>query len=65
MELQKETGGELARYTTREILEIEHAMAVRADRMSRHSFTQVGSHASHNGSGHGVDRHHVDRALRL
>jgi Ti-type conjugative transfer relaxase TraA len=65
VELRKETGGELARYTTREMLEIEHAMAVRADRMSRHSFTQVGSHASRNGSGHGVDRHHVDRALRL
>ncbi|MGC4411278.1 Ti-type conjugative transfer relaxase TraA, partial [Rhizobium sp. ST-5] len=65
VELRKETSGELARYTTREMLEIEHAMAVRADRMSRHSFTQVGSHASHNGSGHGVDRHHVDRALRL
>jgi Ti-type conjugative transfer relaxase TraA len=65
LELRKETGGELARYTTREMLEIEHAMAARADRMSRHSFTQVGSHASHDGSGHGVDRHHVDRALRL
>ncbi|AOG08728.1 Ti-type conjugative transfer relaxase TraA [Agrobacterium sp. RAC06] len=65
VELRKETGGELARYTTREMLEIEHAMALRADRMSRHSFTQVGSHASHDGSGHGVDRHHVDRALRL
>lgn len=65
VELRKETAGELARYTTREMLEIEHAMAVRADRMSRHSFTQVGSHASHDGSGHGVDRHHVDRALRL
>lgn len=65
VELQKETAGELARYTMREMLEIEHAMAVRADRMSRHSFKRVGSHASHNGSGHGVDRHHVDRALRL
>lgn len=65
VELRKETGGELARYTTREMLEIEHAMALRADRMSRHSFTQVGSHASHDGRGHGVDRHHVDRALRL
>ncbi|AOG08616.1 MULTISPECIES: Ti-type conjugative transfer relaxase TraA [unclassified Agrobacterium] len=65
VELRKETGGELARYTTREMLEIEHAMAVRADRMSRHSPSQAGSHASRNGSGHGVDRHHVDRALRL
>lgn len=52
VELQKETSGELARYTTREMLEIEHAMAASADRMSRHS-------------GHGVDRHHIDQALRL
>ncbi|MGE8104497.1 Ti-type conjugative transfer relaxase TraA [Allorhizobium sp. NPDC080224] len=65
VELRKETAGELARYTTREMLEIEHAMALRADRMSRHPPSQVGSHASRNGSGHGVDRHHVDRALRL
>lgn len=65
VELRNDTGGELARYTTREMLEIEHAMAVRADRMSRHSPSQAGSHASRNGSGHGVDRHHVDRALRL
>lgn len=65
VELRKETAGELARYTTREMLEIEHAMAVRADRMSRHSSSQSGSHASHDGSGHGVDRHHVDQALRL
>ncbi|MCZ8158888.1 MAG: Ti-type conjugative transfer relaxase TraA [Rhizobiaceae bacterium] len=65
VELRKETGGELARYTTREMLEIEHAMAASADRMSRHSSSQSGSHASHDGSGHGVDRHHVDRALRL
>jgi Ti-type conjugative transfer relaxase TraA len=65
VELRKETGGELARYTTREMLEIEHAMAASADRMSRHSSSQSGSHASHDGSGHGVDRHHVDHALRL
>lgn len=65
VELRKETGGELARYTTREMLEIEHAMAASADRMSRHSSSQSGSHASHDGSGHGVDRNHVDRALRL
>ncbi|MEC9463462.1 MAG: Ti-type conjugative transfer relaxase TraA, partial [Pseudomonadota bacterium] len=65
VELRKETAGELARYTTREMLEIEHAMALRADRMSRHSPSQAGSHASRNGSGHGVDRHHVDQALRL
>lgn len=65
VELRKERAGELTRYTTREMLEIEHAMAVRADRMSRHSSSQSGSHASHDGSGHGVDRHHVDQALRL
>lgn len=52
VELQKETSAELARYTTREMLEIEHAMAASADRMSQHS-------------GHGVNRHHVDQALRL
>jgi Ti-type conjugative transfer relaxase TraA len=52
VELQKQTSGELARYTTREMLEIEHAMAASAERMSQHS-------------GHGVNRHHVDQALRL
>jgi len=52
VELRKETAGELARYTTREMLEIEHAMAASAERMSQHS-------------GHGVNRHHVDQALRL
>lgn len=52
VELRKETSGELARYTTREMLEIEHAMAASAERMSQHS-------------GHGVNRHHVDQALRL
>jgi Ti-type conjugative transfer relaxase TraA len=65
VELRKETAGELARYTTREMLEIEHALAARADRMSGHSLGKFGSHASHHGSGHGVDRHHVDRALSL
>lgn len=52
VELRKETTSELARYTTREMLEIEHAMAASADRMGQHS-------------GHGVNRHHVDQALRL
>lgn len=52
VELQKEASGELARYTTREMLEIEHSMAASADRMSRRS-------------GHGVDGHHIDQALRL
>lgn len=65
VELRKETGGELARYTTLEMLKIKHAMAARADLMSRHSYSQSGSHASRNGSGHGVDRHHVDQELRL
>ncbi len=60
VELQKETAGELARYTTREMLEIEHAMAASAGRMSRHS----ARHSSHHGS-HGVDRQHVDQALNL
>lgn len=60
VELRTETAGELARYTTREMLEIEHAMAASADRMSRHS----GQHSSRNG-GHGVDRRHVDQALVL
>lgn len=35
VELQKETSVQLARSTMREMLEIEHAMALRADRMSR------------------------------
>jgi Ti-type conjugative transfer relaxase TraA len=43
---------ELARYSTREMVEIEHAMAVGAERMA---------HAR----SHGVDRHHVDLALRV
>ncbi|KJF70995.1 conjugal transfer protein TraA (plasmid) [Agrobacterium arsenijevicii] len=46
-----ETGEiELARYSTREMVEIEHAMVASADRMGR-------------ASDHGVNRHHVDRAI--
>ncbi|WP_206531661.1 Ti-type conjugative transfer relaxase TraA [Affinirhizobium pseudoryzae] len=44
--------GELARYSTREMLELERAMADGAHRMA---------HAR----SHGVDRHHVDQAMRL
>ncbi len=44
--------GELARYSTREMLELERAMADGARRMA---------HAR----SHGVDRHHVDQAMRL
>jgi Ti-type conjugative transfer relaxase TraA len=50
VELQPERNGELARHSTREMLEIEHAMAASADRMSQ----------SHR---HGVHRHHIDQAL--
>jgi Ti-type conjugative transfer relaxase TraA len=50
VELQPERNGELARYSTREMLEIEHAMAASADRMSQ-------------SRQHGVHRHHVDQAL--
>ena len=47
----RETGEvELARYSTREMVDIEHAMADRAE---------VLKHAR----SHGVDRHHVDRAI--
>lgn len=52
VELQREQNGELARYSTREMLEIEHAMAASAERMAQ-------------SSSHGVNRHHVDRALSL
>ncbi len=44
--------GELARYSTREMLELERAMADGARRLA---------HAR----SHGVDRHHVDQAMRL
>ncbi len=50
VELRPEQNGELARYSTREMLEIEHAMAASAERMGQ-------------SSSHGVHRHHVDRAL--
>lgn len=43
---------ELARYSTREMVEVEYAIAVGAERMA---------HAR----SHGVDRHHVDLALRV
>ncbi|OEC96893.1 Ti-type conjugative transfer relaxase TraA [Rhizobium sp. YK2] len=44
--------GELARYSTREMVEIEHAMADRASKMGA-------------ALGHGVDRHHVDQAINI
>jgi Ti-type conjugative transfer relaxase TraA len=50
VELRPEQTGELARYSTREMLEIEHAMAASAGRMGQ-------------SSSHGVHRHHVDQAL--
>ncbi len=52
VELQPEQNGELARYSTREMLEIEHAMAAHAERMAQ-------------SSSHGVHRHYVDQALSL
>lgn len=52
VELRPEQNGELARYSTREMLEIEHAMAKSAERMGQ-PFS------------HGVNRHHVDQALSL
>ncbi len=52
VELRPEQNGELARYSTREMLEIEHAMAESAGGMGQ-------------SSSHGVHRHHVDQALSL
>jgi Ti-type conjugative transfer relaxase TraA len=52
MELRPGQKGELARLTTREMLEIEQAMAASASLMG---VTR----------GHGVDRYHVDQALNL
>ncbi len=52
VELRPEQNGELARYSTPEMLEIEHAMAASAERLAQ-------------SSSHGVNRHHVDRALSL
>ncbi len=44
--------GEMARYSTREMVEIEGAMAERASKMG-------------GALGHGVDRHHVDQAIDI
>jgi Ti-type conjugative transfer relaxase TraA len=52
VELRPEQNGELARYSTREMLEIEQAMVASAERMEG-SFS------------HGVNRHHIDQALSL
>lgn len=52
VELKPGQKGELARLTTREMLEIEQAMAASASMMGV-------------ARGHGVDRHHVDQALNL
>lgn len=52
VELKPETATELARYSTREMVELEHAMASCADRMSR-------------SPSHAVHRSHVDRALDI
>lgn len=50
VELRPEQNGELARFSTREMLEIEQAMVLSAERMQG-SFS------------HGVNGHHVERAL--
>ncbi|MBD9490455.1 Ti-type conjugative transfer relaxase TraA [Ensifer sp. ENS11] len=52
VELKAETERELARYSTREMIEIERAMAASAERMGQ-------------SLRHGVDRQHVDQALRV
>ncbi|MBP1862185.1 Ti-type conjugative transfer relaxase TraA [Rhizobium herbae] len=52
VELRPGQNGELARYSTYEMLEIEHAMAASAERLVQ-------------SSSHGVNRHHVDQALSL
>ncbi|MHB0953997.1 MAG: Ti-type conjugative transfer relaxase TraA [Allorhizobium sp.] len=52
VELKPEQNGELARFTTREMLEIEHTMAASAFLMGV-------------ARSHGVNRHHVDQALSL
>lgn len=52
VELKPETATELARYSTREMVEIERAMAASAERMSQ-------------SLRHGVHRQHVDQALRV
>lgn len=50
VELKPETVTELARYSTREMVEIEHVMAARAERMSQ-------------SARYAVQRRHVERAL--
>jgi len=52
VELRPDEKGELARLTTKEMLEIEQAMAASASSMGV-------------ARGHDVDRHHVDQALNL
>ncbi|WP_457662581.1 Ti-type conjugative transfer relaxase TraA [Sinorhizobium medicae] len=52
VELKAETERKLARYSTREMVEIERAMAASAERMGQ-------------SLRHGVDRQHVDQALRI
>lgn len=52
VELKPENERELARYSTREMIEIERAMAASAERMGR-------------SLDHGVDRQHVEQALRV
>lgn len=52
VELQPERDDALARYSTFEMIEVEHAMAASASRMGA-------------ARGHGVDRDNVDRALNL
>lgn len=52
VELRPEGHGQLARYSTREMVQIEHAMAATAARMAETR-------------GYGVHQHHLDRALKL
>lgn len=52
VELKPETATELARYSTREMVEIEHTMAAGADRMGQRASYPVGLH-------------HIDRALDI
>ncbi|MEY9199432.1 Ti-type conjugative transfer relaxase TraA [Sinorhizobium fredii] len=52
VELKPETATELARYSTREMVEVEHAMASSADRMAQRS-------------SHSVHRYYVERALSI
>lgn len=52
VQLRPEGHDQLARYSTREMVQIEHAMAVTAARMA-------------GARGYGVHQHHLDRALKL